>query len=215
MDEVRRENDHHQATGGPAGKDGSSSSKENLIHRRAVLSGIARLGVGSLLPGLLPGCTGPGGAVTSSKPSPRRPELIREENQRPGTRDWLLTKTSVDPATRYRSPAIEGYASRTSVRAGDTISFHVSTNPASRFTIDLYRMGYYGGAGARHMERLGSFPGSPQEDPAIGPERLRQCRWEPSTRLTVPIDWPSGIYLAKLTSEREGLQSYSIFIVRD
>jgi hypothetical protein len=65
------------------------------------------------------------------------------------------------------------------------------------------------------VERLGSFPGSPQEDPPIGPERLRECRWEPCTRLTVPNDWPSGIYLAKLTCEQAGLQSYLIFIVRD
>ena len=28
-------------------------------------------------------------------------------------------------------------------------------------------------------------------------------------------DWPSGVYVGKLTAERDGLQSYVIFIVRD
>src|ERR1041384_8812620 len=74
-------------------------------------------------------------------------DLISRENARSGTRDWLLTNTRIDPATKYRCPWIEGYCSRTSVRAGETISFHVSTNPASAFTLDLYRMGFYGGGG--------------------------------------------------------------------
>ena len=31
----------------------------------------------------------------------------------------------------------------------------------------------------------------------------------------IPNDWPSGVYVGKLTAELEGLQSYVIFIVRD
>ena len=83
------------------------------------------------------------------------PDLIRTENQKPGTTDWLLANTRVDPPTQYRCPWIEGYCSRTSVRAGETIEFKVSTNPASSYTIDLYRLGYYGGKGGRHIYRLG------------------------------------------------------------
>jgi hypothetical protein len=49
----------------------------------------------------------------------------------------------------------------------------------------------------------------------VGKERLRECPWEPATKLVIPRDWPSGVYLGKLTAEREKLQSYVIFIVRD
>src|SRR5437016_8867023 len=105
-------------------------------------------------------------------------DLIRRENEESGTRDWLLTNTRVDPKTKYRCPWIEGYCSRTSVRAGESISFHVSTNPASTFSINLYRMGYYGGAGARHVMSLGTFAGAAQPDPEIGPNRLRECKWD-------------------------------------
>jgi hypothetical protein len=145
--------------------------------------------------------------------SPRN--LIRHENEKPGTSEWLLTNTRVDPATRYRSPGIEGYCSRTSVAAGETIEFKISTNPASDFTIDIYRLGYYGGKGARHIDRLGPFKGSPQSDPPVGEQRLRECRWDTAAALTVPGDWPSGVFLGKLTESREKLQSYVIFIVRD
>ena len=58
-------------------------------------------------------------------------DLVREENSKPGTTNWILTNTRVDPNTRYRCPWIEGYCSRTSVRVGGTIEFKVSTNPPS------------------------------------------------------------------------------------
>ena len=147
--------------------------------------------------------------------SPARPGLIREENAKTGTTDWLLTQTAADPKTRYRCPWIEGYCSRTSVRAGETLEVMVSTNPPSRFTLDVYRLGYYGGRGGRHMTRLGAFPGKVQPDPPAGEEGLRECRWEPAAKLTIPADWPSGVYLGKLREERGGIESYVVFIVRD
>ena len=141
--------------------------------------------------------------------------LIAEENAKAGTRDWMLTNTRIDPATKYRCPWIEGYCSATSVRAGERISFHVSTNPESPFRIDIYRMGFYGGAGGRLVRSLGPFRGGIQPDPPIGPNRLRRCEWEPCDTMTIPRDWLSGVYVGKLTTEREKLQSYVIFIVRD
>src|SRR3954467_8512650 len=123
------------------------------------------------------------------------PMIVRKENERPGTRDWLLRKTRVDPATKYRCPWIEGYCSRTSVRAGEEISFHVSTNPMSIFRIELYRMGYYGGAGGRKVMELGPFVGTTQPDPPMGPNRLRECRWDPCANIRIPRDWVTGVYL--------------------
>ena len=140
---------------------------------------------------------------------------IRLENAKPGTLDWLLRNPRIDPATRFRCPWIEGYCSRTSVRAGEAISFHVSTNPPTSFVVALYRMGYYDGAGGRLVAELGPFRGAAQPEPAIGPKRLRECAWEACATIEIPSDWPSGVYLGKLTAEREGVQSYVIFIVRD
>jgi hypothetical protein len=101
------------------------------------------------------------------------------------------------------------------VRAGETITFFVSTNPDSRFSLDIYRMGYYGGTGGRLMKRLGPLAGLTQPDPPQGNKRLRDCRWEPCAEFRIPPDWLSGVYLGKLTAERDGFQSYVIFIVRD
>jgi hypothetical protein len=155
-------------------------------------------------------------AVTGLAPlAARQHDLIAAENQKPGTTDWLLSNTRVDPKTKYRCPWIEGYCSHTSIRPGETLSIMVSTNPRSPFLIDLYRLGYYGGKGGRHLVQLGPFRGNVQPDPETGVERLRECRWQPATTLTIPADWPSGVYLGKLTAERDELQSYIVFIVRD
>jgi len=60
-----------------------------------------------------------------------------------------------------------------------------------------------------------TVPRKVQPDPEVGEERLRECQWEPAAKLVIPQDWRSGVYLAKLTAEKEKLQSYAIFIVRD
>jgi hypothetical protein len=148
-------------------------------------------------------------------PPRRRPELIRTENQHEGATDWQLTYTRVDPKTRWRSRLIEGYASKQSVRAGEAIDFFVSTDPASPFVIDLYRLGYYQGRGGRHLRRLGPFDGKAQATPPVGEQRLRECSWDACTHFTVPADWVSGVYLGKLSSTRHRYQSYVVFIVTD
>jgi hypothetical protein len=148
-------------------------------------------------------------------PSPADPERIRRENEQTGTRDWMTTNVRIDPKTKYRSPWIEGYASKTSVRSGDSITIHVSTNPPSPFMLEIYRLGFYQGQGGALKMTLGPLKGIVQPDPPVGPKRLRECGWEPSATIKVPADWTSGVYLGKLTAEREKLQSYVIFVVRD
>ena len=36
--------------------------------------------------------------------------------------------------------------------------------------------------------------------PPIGEKNLRECRWEPAVELTIPDDWPSGVYLGRLST---------------
>src|SRR6267143_163051 len=135
---------------------------ERGITRRDLLKGVMGAGAAAALSG----CTwvekDSGGVTRESVPG--RNDLVRRENEKPGTRDWLLTNTRIDPKTRYRCPWIEGYCSRTSVRASESISFHVSTNPPSSFILDVYRMGYYGSAGARLMRSYEPFKGLTQPD---------------------------------------------------
>jgi len=129
------------------------------------------------------------------------------ENALPGTTDWVLT----NPATNRE---IEGYASLTSVNRGNTINFFVSTS--GPYTIDIYRMGWYGGAGARKMTVSPiALTGTLQPIPAPTADGLFECNWSLSHTLSVANDWVSGVYVAKLTQSSSGKQSYIIFVVRD
>jgi hypothetical protein len=141
--------------------------------------------------------------------------VIAAENEKPGTLDWQLTYTRVDPKAKFRSPMIEGYVSQQSVRAGDPLDFFVSTDPATPFHIDLFRFGYYCGTGGRHVARLGPFEGKAQPTPPVGEERLRECRWDKCTTLEIPKDWVSGVYVGKLTAMKHRYESYVVFVVRD
>jgi len=145
---------------------------------------------------------------------------IQKENRKLGASDWQLTRVRPEKTSVYRAPEIEGYCSRQSVEAGDTLQFMVSTTPASRFRLEIFRTGYYGGQGARLMTTLGPFEGKPQPVPPVGPRRVRECHWESSATLTIPADWLSGVYLGRLTTlpaepTAPYWQSYVVFIVRD
>lgn len=168
------------------------------------------------------GALAAGGALAASATptpaqpaSPRTPELIRAENDKPGTTDWQLTYVKFDAKARYRQSLIEGYARQTSVQPGQKLELCVSTQPATPFTIDIYRLGYYQGHGGRHLLKLGPFPGKPQPTPPVGPMRLRECQWEPCVSLEVPGEWVSGYYLAKLSASQHRYQNYISFIVTD
>lgn len=170
--------------------------------------------------GLLSACGGNGGSdppsptpplpSTSKSPSPApapRPPVhntIATENTLPGASDWVLTKPD--------SSQIEGYAS-TSVNAGSPVSVYVNTKSAS-YSADIYRLGWYGGAGASLKRQLGPFPGSVQAPPSIDSVTgAASCSWNMSFSIDT-TGFVTGIYLVKLTTV-EGHQQYVYFIVRD
>ncbi len=139
---------------------------------------------------------------------------VQIENRKPGTGAWILTK----PA---RNHEIEGYASATSVNRGETLRFYVNTL-APTYRLTIYRMGWYGGLGARQISGPTELPGYRQPAPVHDQDTgLIECRWEHPAVQAIPTGgegtepWVSGYYLAKLTAEPTGEESYILFIVRD
>jgi hypothetical protein len=147
------------------------------------------------------------------------------ENQLLGNSDWQLTNP-VTVADRewptLRTRAIEGFASATSVNKGEWITFYISTTSPT-YMLEIYRMGYYAGFGARLMPNCSwtNLAGIDQPTPPTQDNGLIECDWQPAylTRSTngslqIPSNWVSGVYVAKLTAS-SGKQSYLIFVVRD
>jgi PKD repeat protein len=135
------------------------------------------------------------------------------ENAKAGTTAWQLT----NPALNRE---IEGYASLTSVNRGGQIKLFISVEQAQQVNLQIYRMGWYSGTGARLLTQA-NIAGINQPTPTADPNGLIECEWTNPYTLTIPnntsdaTDWASGVYLAKLTGGTSGKQSYIIFIVRD
>ena len=122
---------------------------------------------------------------------------IAAENAKPGIPDW-------EPLyPNGASHEIEGYASQVSVVPGGSLGLHVSTRPARRYQIQIYRLGWYKGFGGRLMTCLPSCKGSlaGHAQPLAGPDpatgRVAES-WPTARSFRVPTTWPSGYYVARL-----------------
>ena len=151
-----------------------------------------------------------------------RPTAERDRRREPAARHHRLagdherSRRGNARDDRYqRQRTIEGYVSHTSIRAGETLTAFVSTNPAAPYHAEVYRMGWYGGSGGRLMTSVATRQGIVQAEPVEGGKQLMEARWQPSFTIPIPATWLSGVYLAKLTNETSGDQSYLIWVVRD
>ena len=144
--------------------------------------------------------------VLSGRSGPANPLL--DENNLPGTEDWVLTRPAV-------GREIEGYASVCSASRGQTIDLYVNT-AAPSYTVEIFRMGWYGGRGGRRIEGPVTARGLRQPIPTPDAETgLVDCDWRSPVRFVVGTGWRSGVYLAKLEESAGHCQSYVIFVVRD
>ena len=115
-------------------------------------------------------------------------------------------------------PSIQGFATDVSVTAADVVRFKVKTN-ARDYRLDIYRMGYYGGMGARLVAIVQPSASLPQVQPNCVTEvstGLVDCgNWSVSASWAVPESAVSGMYFAKLIRSDTGGASHIPFVVRD
>ena len=78
--------------------------------------------------------------TTAAQAQTPTPNPIQIENAKPGTRGWYVTKPAMNGE-------IQAYAGEDSINKGEDAHLYVSSQRP--YTMQLYRLGYYGGAGAR------------------------------------------------------------------
>src|SRR5437762_8679897 len=126
--------------------------------------------------------------------------IVVENQQTAGVSNrWMLSQVASNDSIQQ----IKGYASATSVLQGGSLNIYVTVSTAQTFTIDFYRMGWYGGVGGRLMGSSGSLNGAPQPAcPIVDPgTSLLECNWSVSYTINpVPTSWTSGVYLGVLTN---------------
>ncbi|MGR9418744.1 DUF4082 domain-containing protein [Rhizobium leguminosarum] len=133
------------------------------------------------------------------------------ENQKQGNpeSEWGLSGSG--------STNIEGFTTDISVDNGKTISFKINTN-STNYRVDIYRLGYYGGMGARKVTTLQHTGLQTQPNPLRNATTgtVDAGNWAVSASWAVPDDAVSGVYIAKLVRQDGTFGENQIpFIVRD
>jgi hypothetical protein len=138
------------------------------------------------------------------------------ENQLPGDApsDWQISGAG--------DSTIQGFATSMSVNAGTTESFKIKT-PSTKYHIDILRLGYYRGDGARKIvSNMLPTATLPQTQPACNTDAttgLIDCgNWSVSASWAVPSTAVSGVYIAHLVrddSQDPGGDSQIMFVVRN
>ncbi|MBE3557566.1 MAG: hypothetical protein IMW91_11015 [Firmicutes bacterium] len=203
-----------------------------LLHTNSHRFLIRFMTVGSIAAALLSGCAGMSGKQTGQSSSPaavqqetptqesaryadqRLPgigvihqagaasiEAAPEQTATQGTESWLIHR-------RTRT-APQGYASAVSVLPRQQLTFFI--NSTFPYHVSFYRMGYYGGLGARlygqTREKLPDIQHAPVN------AQTMDAGWKASFAYTIPRNWPTGFYLAKITDLRQQ-SGYVPFVVR-
>jgi hypothetical protein len=149
---------------------------------------------------------------------------IVSENLRPGnpSEDWDVPDIG-DGTYKMGDLKLQGFATDISVNVGEFVSFKIRIQaPPIPYHIDIYRLGWYGGLGARRVDTIRPDPSAfAQVQPAClidSQTGLIDCgNWSVSASWPVPASAVSGIYLAKLVREDilTGRGSHIVFVVRD
>ncbi|MGI8692576.1 MAG: N,N-dimethylformamidase beta subunit family domain-containing protein [Geodermatophilaceae bacterium] len=171
------------------------------------VAGLVCLAVAALVPAVL--TTSAAQAAPGPCDPGRNPVVC--ENSKPGSpqSDWMVGSTYGD---------IAGYGTSASVRAGDVLPFKVRT-PSTSWHIEIYRLGWYGGDGARRMGTVNPAVPLPQNQPACinqSTTGLVDCgNWAVSATWPVPGNAVSGLYVANfLRDDGFGVNQFP-FVVRD
>jgi len=111
---------------------------------------------------------------------------------------------------------IQGFTTQISVNVGETVHFKVDTL-AAKFNMDIYRMGYYAGRGARKVATITGINGVDQANCfSQGSTGLVDCgNWLESVSWAVPTTAVSGIYFARIARQDTGGASHVFFVVRN
>ncbi|WP_330300148.1 DUF4082 domain-containing protein [Streptomyces sp. NBC_00503] len=139
------------------------------------------------------------------------------ENSKAGTpmSDWFAPSAYGD---------IKGFSAQMSVQTGDTVQFKVQS--PTPYKVSVYRLGYYGGDGARMLstpaQAAQTYPanfqpgGNPRTCTTKAATGLVDCgNWPVTASWTVPPDAVSGLYVANFDqADGNGVMPYP-FVVRN
>ncbi len=154
-------------------------------------------------------------AAHAQSPAAVTANPVARENALPGVRDWNPPQAPTG--------SVDGYTSEVSVLPGGHVDLHVSTSPAARYRVVVFRLGWYGGTGRRQLACLPSCGGDEQGvarstsgfDTSTG---YLNAGWPVTDTIDVSPAWVSGYYVADLlltSGPNAGSVRWVPFVVRE
>ncbi len=147
--------------------------------------------------------------VSTAGPQPS----IAAENTRTGSSSWRLPRAAGNVGGIAQG-SVTGYVSEETVKPGATERFYVDAPGARLVRIRVYRMGWYGGLGGREVLISKPLRARPQPPcthrTATG---LTECNWHATLSVKIPSALPTGVYIAKLSTDNGGARD-CLFVVR-
>lgn len=165
--------------------------------------------------------TAPAGSFTPKPPCPAGgwpTDYIATENARPGNSAWKIATPG----------KLQAFAERASARCGDNVYIRSDGPLRGTVRMAIYRMGYYGGAGARE---IWSTPSSLTGSWLVGDDQpaplfvatdsagrtineVKATNWRRTFGFNIDGRFSPGTYLIKLTGV-DGVGSYVPLTIRD
>ncbi|OSI95017.1 DUF4082 domain-containing protein [Bradyrhizobium canariense] len=160
--------------------------------------------------------TATSGAQTGTATFSDAGNKIVTENQLPGTpkSTWAIHGSIANAGDSQ----IEGFATQISTNAGQTVSFKIDTaSSVTGYTLDIYRLGYYGGNGAHLIGSMHHTGTDNQPNPIFNSatKTVDAGNWSVTDSWTIPSTAVSGVYFAKLTTDTGDDENMIPFIVRN
>jgi hypothetical protein len=150
-------------------------------------------------------------APTSSpkqKPATLPAHYIKLENTQSGSSGW---RGAYNDWASEKDLSL--WASPYHAQVGDSLDVFVHA-PAGPVTLELYRLGWYGGLGSRLMLRFTDVAAGAQQvcsAPVPGPV---VCKWTRTMQIGTSAEWLSGVYLLKVIDANKR-ESYYPIVLRD
>jgi len=146
-------------------------------------------------------------------PTQGPPLSIAQENRAPGTTAWRLPGPADLLGGEARGP-VEGYVAAQAIGPGETQTVYVSAPGARTVTVQVFRMGWYGGTGGRLVLQSRPLPAVGQRPCTHSFQTgLTECDWRATLSFAIPRGLVSGVYIVKLSAS-DGARSDCLFVVR-
>jgi len=157
-------------------------------------------------PGPTPAPTpAPTPTATIPGPTPTPGPSVADENRRSGSPGW-------DRGLGWKTDTA-AFAAPSSVEPGARVELHVACGVP--FDVEWYRLGWYGGDGARRVHRDTGIPAAPDRTVSVHASTgLVEADWPVAVAATVPDSWRSGIYVAVVRPTDGSAPSAAPFVVR-